>query len=101
MADVAGDGSAFSARDAAYCVNIAAAWDDPEETPRHTSWARQTHQALEPFARNDAYVNFMTEHDAATTSRAYRLETLERLRGLKARYDPQNVFHLNANIKPS
>ena len=100
MADVGPDDSAFSARDAAYCVNIAAAWDDPTETPRHTSWARQTYDALEPFARNDSYVNFMTEHDAATTSRAYHLETLERLQEIKAKYDPQNVFHLNQNVTP-
>jgi FAD/FMN-containing dehydrogenase len=100
MAEVGPDDSAFSARDAGYCFNIAAAWDDPAENARHIGWARRTYDAIEPFARTDSYVNFMTEHDTKTTQRAYSAETLRRLQDVKAKYDPDNVFHLNQNIVP-
>jgi hypothetical protein len=49
--------SAFWVRDAAYCFNMVAAWDDPAETETHIGWARRTYDALEPVARKRTYVN--------------------------------------------
>jgi FAD/FMN-containing dehydrogenase len=100
MAQVDASESAFSARDAAYCFNIVAAWDDTAETDHHVDWARRTFDALEPYARDAAYVNFIAETGEAAVKRAYAPEQYRQLQDVKAKYDPDNVFHLNQNIVP-
>ena len=91
----------FSARDAPYCFNIAAAWDDHADDARHIGWARRLHDALAPVARDSAYVNFVTETGRSEVARSYSPENLHRLQEIKAKYDPDNVFHLNQNIAPA
>jgi hypothetical protein len=56
-------------------------------------------QGVAPYASSGAYVNFMTEDESDRVASAYGVNHA-RLAQLKARYDPQNVFHLNQNIKP-
>jgi FAD/FMN-containing dehydrogenase len=101
MADIGPTDTAFPVRDAAYCFNIVAAWDDRADTDRHMGWARRTFDALAPVARDGAYVNFISEADATATKRAYSGETFGRLQAIKAKYDPDNVFHVNQNIPPA
>jgi FAD/FMN-containing dehydrogenase len=62
-------------------------------------WARQFFAASAPFASGGAYVNFMTEEEDTRVAAAYG-PNYPRLVGLKRRYDPQNVFHMNQNIGP-
>jgi FAD/FMN-containing dehydrogenase len=100
MAKAGRDDAAFPVRDAAYCVNIVAAWDDPGEGPTHLSWVRGAYDAVAPVARADAYVNFISETGAQALRRAYDPDTLARLQAVKARWDPDNVFHLNQNVAP-
>jgi hypothetical protein len=54
---------------------------------------------LAPFASSAAYVNFMTEDESDRVASAHGANHA-RLAQLEARYDPQNVFHLNQNMKP-
>jgi FAD/FMN-containing dehydrogenase len=63
-------------------------------------WARDYWSALHPTSAGGAYVNFLMEegHDRVRTS--YR-GNYERLAQIKARYDPENVFHVNQNIEPA
>jgi FAD/FMN-containing dehydrogenase len=58
--------------------------------------------ALEPFGTGVAYVNFLSDgEDTERLRRAYGAETYDRLVAAKDRWDPENVFHLNQNVRPS
>jgi FAD/FMN-containing dehydrogenase len=73
---------------------------DPAETDTHRAWVSGFADAL---ATNGAggYVGFLDEVDEETLRAAYPGGAWERLRGLKRRYDPDNLFHLNHNIPPA
>jgi FAD/FMN-containing dehydrogenase len=90
---------AYGHRDAVFVVNVHARWRDPAQDALYISWARRVFQALAPYASSGAYVNFMTEDEGDRIASAYGANHA-RLAQLKERYDPQNVFHLNQNIKP-
>lgn len=94
----AGDG-AFAHREAAYDVLIDANWENPDDEERCVQWARETAAALEPYARG-GYVNYEPDSGNGTAQSTYG-RSATRLRSLKSRYDPQNVFRLNQNITPS
>lgn len=92
-----GDG-AFGHREAAYDVLIDANWENPDDGERCVRWARETAAALEPYARG-GYVNYEPSPRNGTARSTYG-PSAARLRSLKSRYDPQNVFRLNQNITP-
>jgi FAD/FMN-containing dehydrogenase len=93
--------TAFSQRDAAHNVNINAVWtEDDEEPERHIEWARRFHDALEPFACDRVYVNFLGAEGAERVQSAYGDEKYERLTALKEKWDPSNFLRHNQNIEP-
>ena len=65
-----------------------------------TAWCKDASDAMAPFGTGHRYVNFLADEGEAGVESAYDAETLTRLQGLKAKYDPTNFFHLNQNIKP-
>jgi FAD/FMN-containing dehydrogenase len=91
---------AYGHRDAEFVVNVHARWREASQDPMCILWARRVFQGLAPYASSGAYVNFMTEDEANRVASAYGANHA-RLAQLKARYDPQNVFHTNQNIKPA
>jgi FAD/FMN-containing dehydrogenase len=95
------DETAFSQRDAAHNVNVNAVWkkDDPEPA-RHVEWARRFHAALEPFACDRVYVNFLGDEGALRVRSAYGKRKYERLATVKEKWDPSNFFRHNQNIEP-
>jgi FAD/FMN-containing dehydrogenase len=93
-------GMAFTGRDAAFAVNINAAWADPSGPSVDVEWARGFWRALEPFSTGGVYVNFLSEEGEERVRTAYGAKW-ERLRDLKRRYDPDNVFRVNQNISPA
>jgi FAD/FMN-containing dehydrogenase len=102
-ARVADDATAFSgSRATRWVVNIAAVCPDPGALPAERDWVRSFWDALRPHAGSSgSYVNFMSEYDEDRVRAAYGAEKYQRLARIKAEYDPDNVFHLNANIKPA
>ena len=94
------DGSAFGGgRGIGYVVNISGTTPSPEDFPAEREWVRNYWSALVEHAVGvGSYVNFMTEIDADRVRNAYG-EKYARLQQLKSAYDPNNVFHLNANIE--
>jgi FAD/FMN-containing dehydrogenase len=76
-----------------------ASWTDPAEDERRISTARRYSDAMAPFA-SGVYVNDLGDEGEAGVRRAYGAAKMARLAALKDRFDPDNVFHLNHNIRP-
>ena len=97
------DATAFSGkRSTRWVVNIAAVCPDPAALDGERQWVRDFWQALLPHAGNaGSYVNFMSEYEEDRVRAAYGAAKYDRLARIKAEYDPDNLFHLNANIKPA
>jgi FAD/FMN-containing dehydrogenase len=92
--------TAFPFRQARWLINIPATWRDAGDDEREIAWARATYAAVKPYLSEGTYVNFMGDDEDDTAACAYG-RTMERLRQVKAVYDPDNVFRLNQNIQPA
>jgi FAD/FMN-containing dehydrogenase len=99
MNDVPATATAYAPRDAKYVMNVHGRWDEPSQDKAGIQWSREFFQAAAPYASAGAYVNFMTADEGDRVAGAYGVN-YERLKQLKRRYDPENIFHLNQNIKP-
>ena len=91
--------TAYGQRDAAYVMNLHARWETPGEDQKCIAWARETFDTMSPHASGGVYVNFMPEDDTGRVEAAYG-PNYHRLAELKRRYDPDNLFRLNQNIRP-
>jgi FAD/FMN-containing dehydrogenase len=101
--DVADDDTAFGgSRASKWLVNIAASAPDPELLATDRAWVRSFWDALQPYASGSgSYVNFLNDGDEDRVRASYGAAKYDRLARIKAEYDPENVFHKNANIKPA
>jgi len=90
---------AYGHRDAKFVLNVHARWDEAAHDEACIGWARAFFQASAPYASAGAYVNFMTAEEGDRVAAAYG-SNYDRLVQIKKRYDPENVFHMNQNIKP-
>jgi FAD/FMN-containing dehydrogenase len=98
---VTSEESAFVHRSADYNIAIISRWDDESEPDRHIAWAREVRAAVAPHSVG-VYVNYLGYGDGADRVRhAYGPEIYDRLASLKAKYDPENFFRSNQNIKPA
>jgi FAD/FMN-containing dehydrogenase len=82
-----------------FLLGIVGAWEDGDAAT-HQGWVRAFWSETRPFARAGTYVNFMSEDQGAQVRAAYG-PNYDRLAAIKAKYDPENVFRLNQNIKPA
>ena len=100
LARIPNDATAFAHRDSGLFVNIAAMYIDPGEKDTHDAWVAGVADSL---GKDEAggYVGFFGEEDEGTIRAAYSGPTWDRLRELKRRYDPGNLFRLNHNIPPA
>jgi FAD/FMN-containing dehydrogenase len=95
---VPNDAAAFAHRDRGLFVNVAAMYADDEHST-HNAWVNGLADALGKDGAG-GYVGFMGEEDESTIRAAYG-GNWDRLRDLKRRYDPDNLFRLNHNIPPA
>jgi FAD/FMN-containing dehydrogenase len=104
VARVARDATAYPGRDVEHNIIIDAAWlpeQDDSVGAADTAWAREFLGALQPH-RAGVYVNFLdSDDDISRVREAYGDDTYRRLAEVKAKYDPENVFHNNKNIQPA
>jgi hypothetical protein len=102
-ADVPDADTAFGgSRSAKFVFNMSAAAPDGGLFDTDRKWVRTFYDALLPHSSGSAtYVNFLAEPDDDRVRASYGAEKYDRLAQVKAKYDPDNVFHLNANIKPA
>ncbi len=96
---VAADATAYAHRGSKIMANVAAFYDGAGDKPRRDAWCADFADALRQ-GDDGAYVNFLGDDGAARIRAAYPGATWERLRRIKGRYDPTNLFRLNQNIPP-
>ncbi|EJC6791081.1 FAD-binding oxidoreductase [Vibrio parahaemolyticus] len=90
---------AYSSRDANYVLNVHGRWDSAEDDQACIAWARDFFAKTKPYASGGAYINFLTQDEAERTESAYG-PTYTRLQEVKKKFDPNNLFRMNQNIKP-
>ena len=88
-------------RDARYVLNLAGSWAQPQEDEANIEWARDAWKDLRSFSTGGTYVNFLTEDETQERIAAALGNGLKRLTEIKTRWDPQNVFRTNRNIRPA
>jgi FAD/FMN-containing dehydrogenase len=96
-------GSAFARRDAPFLLGIESNWDDPDQDDANIAWARGVFRDMEArFPDEGAYLNFPGSADESEgmVKKAYA-GNLSRLREIKTKYDPDNLFRSNLNIRPA
>ena len=91
--------TAWSYRDATWAQVIVGVDPDPANKDRIVNWTRDYWTALRPYSAAGAYVNFMMDEGEERVRATYR-ENYDRLSMIKAKYDPENFFRVNQNIKP-
>ncbi|MFL5648416.1 MAG: FAD-binding oxidoreductase [Chloroflexota bacterium] len=100
MARVPADATAFAHRGSRILVNVAAFYEGPEDQEVRERWVADFHRDLEGDDTG-AYVNFVANEGEARVRAAYPGSTWDRLREVKRRYDPDNVFRRNQNVPPA
>jgi FAD/FMN-containing dehydrogenase len=103
VARVPHDATAYAGRGVAHNIIIDAVWrpdESDEVATAETTWAREFFEALQPHRAAGVYVNFLDADDTDRIREAYSDHTYRRLAEVKAKYDPDNVFHHNKNIHP-
>jgi hypothetical protein len=92
--------TAFSYRDAVWSEVVVGVDPDPANGKKITDWARGYYNALHPFGAGGAYMNFMMEEGEDRIRATYR-GNYARLVAVKEKYDPENFFRVNQNIRPA
>ena len=97
---VAPTDTAVPHREPGWNLLIPSVWTDPAATEANIRWTRETFAALAPHLAARRWLNYLGDDQADDAVRAAYGPNYERLREIKRRYDPANVFHLNHNIAP-
>jgi berberine-like enzyme len=96
-----GDDGAVGNRDARYILGVKGRWAPGEpEADRFRRWVRDGWAGLRPFATGATYINFQTDDEGDDRVRATDGANYHRLVEVKRRYDPDNLFQGNRNIRP-
>jgi FAD/FMN-containing dehydrogenase len=93
--------TAYALRTSGFNLLVLSQWMAPKDDATSTAWARDSYAALASFVGPGRYLNYLDEDDVGdrVLAAAYG-PNVRRLQSIKAKYDPENVFHLNVNIPP-
>jgi FAD/FMN-containing dehydrogenase len=97
---VKNDETAWSYRDATWAQVIVGVDPDPANRDLVTKWTKDYWEALHPYSAGGAYINFMMDEGQDRIRATYK-DNYDRLAMVKAKYDPNNLFRVNQNIKPA
>lgn len=100
-ARVPAEATALGHRDAGWMYHALSLWPNPADTPANRAWTRGLVDALSPYARRSVHPNHVSSDRQERVRSFYGRETYERLVAVKDRWDPENVFRQNQNIRPS
>jgi FAD/FMN-containing dehydrogenase len=99
---IAPTATAFAMRAPGYNILLLGQWQGAADDRANIAWVRETSAALQPLAAAQRYVNYLDNDDSGDAALgAVYGPNVKRLRELKKKYDPANVFHLNVNIPPA
>jgi len=98
---VSTDDSAFSGRDAQFDLVVTSTWEDAAKDAERVAAARAYGDSILPLSTGRSYVNAIESAETDKVRAAFGEATYDRLVAVKDRYDPDNVFHLNQNVRPS
>ena len=98
---VARQDTAWNYRDANWAQVMVGVDPDPANNEKIISWTKNYYDALHPYSAGGAYVNFLMGDEGGDRVKATYGDNYERLVAIKNKYDPQNLFRVNQNIKPS
>ena len=93
--------TAFPHRSEGYNLLVLGQWTDHADNARCIAWVRETFEAMAPFRSAHRYINYLGDDEAQDDVASAYGANYRRLREVKSKYDPGNVFHLNQNIRPS
>jgi FAD/FMN-containing dehydrogenase len=93
------ESAAYAHRDARFVMNVHGRWEHAADDKRCIAWARDFFNASAPFASGGVYVNFLTADEGDRVRSAYG-PNYDRLARVKSKYDPDNLFRMNQNIRP-
>jgi FAD/FMN-containing dehydrogenase len=88
-------------RDARYVLNLAGSWEQPGEDVPNIQWAREAWNDMKVFSTGGTYINFLTEDEGPERTKTALGKALQRLAEVKKRWDPENLFRTNHNIRPA
>jgi hypothetical protein len=101
IARVAEDAMAFGERKARFNVHYLSMWADPAESETNIVYTRDLAGSMQPWSTGRAYLNFLGDEGTGRVEAAFGPAKWQRLRELKKKWDPQNLFRLNQNIPPA
>ncbi len=97
---VAVDATAYPHRDAEYLLNVMSTWQAPAGDADNAAWVKRVWSGMTPFMHDRTYVNFLGTGSEDRVAASFGTN-FPRLAAIKAKYDPGNVFRINANIRPA
>jgi len=93
--------TAFPHRQDGYNLVLLCEWMDHQATDECIAWTRETYAAMDAFVASGRYVNYLGDDEEGDPVAAAYGPNYARLQKLKAKYDPENFFHMNQNIRPA
>ena len=97
---VAEDAMAFGERHAEWNIHYLSMWPDPADSPTNIEYTRNLSGSMKQWAAGGVYLNFIGDEGSARVESAFGPEKYARLQALKTKWDPDNLFRHNQNIKP-
>jgi len=99
VSEVEPTATAYAHRSARYSLGLWSGWHDPGEDESIIAWTRELYEAMRPHSSEGVYFNYLDADDQALVTSALG-DNYERLKEIKAKYDPGNLFRSNMNIAP-
>jgi FAD/FMN-containing dehydrogenase len=93
--------SAIGHRNEEWSFQVLSLWSNAADDVEQKAWTKGAAEVMSSYSDMISYPNFLSADEMAEVETAYAPSVLRRLRLVKDRYDPKNVFRINHNIRPS
>ena len=101
VARVPEEATAFGMRTAPFNTHYLSMWEDPAEDERNIAYTRGIAAAMKPWTTGQVYLNYIGDEGLHRVESSFGEKKYARLQEIKAKWDPDNVFRHNQNIKPA